>query len=212
MAQSSPARPTNASDAERIPPDTQEAVARANLLNEQALAAYRKRAFEQAVSLADQASKAAPGYWLPHETLAYLFNELQYGPSLYQALQAVRCDHPPLAETNLGLLLETSRQYEPAIAYFQKALQSDSNSWRAALGLAESLKGMEKFDQSEKARQQVKVVDTDAEGMFYLAESYRKIGNYEKAKEVCRRALKAANSDADTHARLLLRTCLFKSA
>jgi tetratricopeptide (TPR) repeat protein len=178
-------------EVEVLSKDTDENIKKANELHQQALEKLKANSVEQAIALDEQATKIAPHYWLPHAALAYLYsNNSGNGPALEQAAWAIKCEHPPLADTTHAILMGTMRAFSPAEAEYKRLLAADPTSWRAKVGLAQCLMNRGETKAGLALLDELNTPQlTDPAALLIVGSCYNKIGELEKAKDVLKRGL-----------------------
>jgi len=174
-----------------FPKESDEAIKKANELHEQAAEQFKRNNIEQAIKFDEEASKAAPHYWMPHVALAYLYSNYKGGgPALEQAAMAIKCEHPSMAETTHAALIATMRAFGSAMDTYKKLAAADPTSWRAKVGLASCYmnKGDAKAANAlldELSNSPLK----EAPALLMIGNYYKKTGEMAKAKDVLKRGL-----------------------
>ncbi|CAN5120566.1 hypothetical protein BH10CYA1_BH10CYA1_35110 [soil metagenome] len=174
-----------------FPQESDEAINKANELHVQAAEAFKRNNIEAAIRFDEEASKAAPHYWMPHVALAYLYSNYKGGgPALEQAASAIKCEHPAMADNTHAALVATMRAFGSAMNKFKQLAAADPTSWRAQLGLASCY--MNKGD----AKAANNILDElsnanlkEAAAQLVIGNYYKKTGEITKAKEVLKRGL-----------------------
>lgn len=164
-------------------------VEEANLLHEEATRFLEQQEIDKAIEKEKDAVKLAPGYWLPHAALGYLYFG-RGGPAIQEAAESIKSAHPDLAEINLALLLQYFHMYEQSLQSFKSLLKADPNSSLAKAGLATCLIGMKQEVEGRKILDQSYASKPrDPAVLDAIARAYFDAGDMNKTKQVCQEAL-----------------------
>lgn len=174
-----------------FPNESDAAINKANELHAKATDAFKRNNMEEAIRLDEEASKAAPHYWMPHAALAYLYSNYRgVGPAMEQASLAIKCQHPAMADNTHAALVVTMHAFDAAMNKFKQLATADPTSWRAQVGLVSCYlnKGDAKaantiLDELSNANLKEPVAQ------LVIGSDYKKTGELTKAKDVLKRGL-----------------------
>ncbi|HEY9731748.1 MAG TPA: tetratricopeptide repeat protein [Drouetiella sp.] len=175
----------------QFPPESDEAIKRANELHAQAVEQLKKDDFVQAIKLDEEASKVAPHYWLPHVALAYLYSNYRGGgPALEQATMAVRCQHTGMADNTYATMISAMHAFAPAMEKYKQLVAADPTSWRAKVGLASCYLSKNDPKSANALLDEMNNAGVkDPSALLVMGSFYKKSNELEKAKEVLKRGL-----------------------
>jgi tetratricopeptide (TPR) repeat protein len=164
-------------------------IEKANLLHLQSAQFRDQQNVEKAIDKEKEAVKLAPGYWLPHAALGYLYFG-RGGPAIQEAAQSLKTAHPQLADLNLALLLQYFHMYEQSIEAFKVLLKADPQSSVAKAGIASCLIGMKQVDEGRKILDEAYAAKPrDPVVLDAIARAYFDAGDMITTRAVCREAL-----------------------
>jgi tetratricopeptide (TPR) repeat protein len=178
----------------------------ANSLHLEATRFFDQHDVEKAIDREKDAIKLAPGYWLPHAALGYLYFG-RGGPAIQEASESIKTAHPRLADINLALLLQYFHMYEQSLESFKALLKADPESIEAKAGLASCLIGMKKIDEGRKILDDAYAAKPeDPVVLDAIARAYFDAGDMNTTKKICQEALALSHNQnlSDKLRKLLL--------
>ncbi len=174
-----------------FPPESDEAIKKANDLHAQATEQLKKGDFVQAIKLDEEAAKVAPHYWLPHVALAYLYSNYKGGgPAFEQASTAVRCQHTGMADNTYATMISAMHALAPAMEKYKQLAAADPTSWRAKVGLASCYLSKNDPKSATALLDELNNASVkDPTALLVMGSFYKKANELDKAKDVLKRGL-----------------------
>lgn len=171
--------------------ESDDAINKANELHSKAVEAFKRNNIEAAIRLDEEASKAAPHYWMPHVALAYLYSNYNGGgPALEQATTAIKCQHPAMADNTHAALVATMHAFGSAMDKFKRLAAADPTSWRAQVGLASCYMNKGDAKSANNILDQLSAANLkEPAAQLVIGNYYKKTGEPTKAKDILKRGL-----------------------
>ncbi|HEY9719802.1 MAG TPA: tetratricopeptide repeat protein [Trichormus sp.] len=173
-------------------------IEKANALHAQATRFVERQDIEAATAKEKEAEALAPGYWLPHAALGYLYFG-RGGPAIQEAERSIKTPHPSFVDTNLAQMLQYFCMYDDALKAFQRVPENDPQFPIAKVGIAACLMHMNKMEDGRKLLDEVYASSPkDPRLLEALARTYFEIAEMQRTVELSRAALASSPDQTAT--------------